>query len=222
MRERARVLAGDPGKLAAIYAQDFSRAGYDTPAHHYGYALALLRTGRAPQAQTQMRSLLTANPTDVTLRMGLAEALVAGGQRGEALPMYAQLHASSPRNRAVAIDYANALVNGGDKAAATTAAAMLKPLLVEAEEPETFRAYARASEQAGDSVRGQEAYADAAYLSGRPFDAMEQLRRLLKRPDLDYYQRSRINARIAELTPLVLELRKKRIQTDDNPDGRSQ
>jgi predicted Zn-dependent protease len=222
MRERARVLAGDPGKLATLYAQDFSRPGYDTQANHYGYALALLRTGRAGQGQAQLKALLAADPANFTLRMGLAEALVAGGQRGEALPLYADLHAGSPRSRAVAIDYANALVTGGDKAAAARAAAMLKPLLDDVDEPEIYRAYARASEQAGDPVRGQEAYADAAYLSGRPFDAMEQLKRLLARSDLDYYQRSRINARIAELTPLVLELRKKRVQTEDNPDGRSQ
>ena len=51
---------------------------------------------------------------------------------------------------------------------------------------------------------------------------MEQLKRLLKRDDLDYYARARIQARIADLTPLVLELRKRKIQTVDNPDGRSQ
>ena len=71
-------------------------------------------------------------------------------------------------------------------------------------------------------MRAAEAYADSAYLAGRPFDAMEQLKRLLKRDDLDYYQRSRIQARISDLTPLLLELRKKRVATDDNPDGRSQ
>jgi len=51
---------------------------------------------------------------------------------------------------------------------------------------------------------------------------MEQLKRLQQRPDLDYYARARIQARINDLTPLVMELRKRRIQTDDNPDGRSQ
>ena len=76
--------------------------------------------------------------------------------------------------------------------------------------------------EAGDDVRASEAYADASYYAGRPFDAMEQLKRLLKRNDLDYYARARIQARITELTPLVLELRKRKIQTEDNPDGRQQ
>ena len=67
-------------------------------------------------------------------------------------------------------------------------------------------------------MRAEEAFADASYYSGRPFDAMEQLKRTLKRNDLDYYARVRIQARISELTPLVLELQKRKIATEDNPD----
>ena len=92
-------------------------------------------------------------------------------------------------------------------------------MLDNTDEPEIYSAYARASEKAGDSVRAEEAFADASYYAGRPFDAMEQLKRMLKRTDLDYYARVRIQARIAELTPLVLELHKRRISTDDNVDG---
>jgi hypothetical protein len=51
---------------------------------------------------------------------------------------------------------------------------------------------------------------------------MEQLERLLKRDDLDYYARARIQGRITELTPLLLELRKRKIETKDNPDSRQQ
>jgi predicted Zn-dependent protease len=110
----------------------------------------------------------------------------------------------------------------GDKQQATQAANLLRPLLDNADEPEIYSAYARASEKAGDSVRAGEAFADASYYSGRPFDAMEQLKRMLKRTDLDYYARVRIQARITELTPLVMELHKRRISTDDNPDGQQQ
>jgi hypothetical protein len=39
--------------------------------------------------------------------------------------------------------------------------------------------------------------------------------------DLDYYARVRIQARIAELTPLVLELHKRKIKTEDSPDDGS-
>jgi predicted Zn-dependent protease len=128
----------------------------------------------------------------------------------------------SPRNRAVALAYANALTTGGDKTQASMAANLLRPLLDNASEPEIYSTYARASDKAGDSVRAGEAYADASYYSGRPFDALEQLKRLLKRDDLDYYARARIQGRLIELTPLVMELHKRKIQTDDNPDGQQQ
>ena len=93
---------------------------------------------------------------------------------------------------------------------------MLRPLLPESGNDPTFqRAFARASEVAGDVVRAGEAHAEAAYLSGRAEDALNQLGALKKRDDLDYYQRARIDARIAALTPLVLELRKQGLRPGD-------
>ena len=139
------------------------------------------------------------------------------GQRDAALALYRQLNQQSPRNRAVALAYATALTERGDKSQAGTAADLLRPLLENSDDPALYTAYARASDKAGDSERAGEAWADASYYAGRPFDAMEQLKRLLRRDDLSYYARSRIQARIAELTPLVLELRKRKIDTPDNP-----
>ncbi|MEW5313513.1 MAG: hypothetical protein WDW38_005076 [Sanguina aurantia] len=220
MRERVRVLSGDPTKLALYYASSLkSEAGFDTPATRYGYALALSRSGRGALAIDQLQPLLTAHADSLILRLAMADAREQAGQRADALAIYGALNTQSPRNRAVAIGYADTLVRHGDKAQAVQAADLLRPLLDNADEPEIYSAYARASDKAGDSVRAEEAFADASYYAGRPFDAMEQLKRMLKRTDLDYYARVRIQARITELTPLVLELHKRRISTDDNVDG---
>jgi len=222
MRERARVLAGDSSKLIHYYNASFGMPGFDSPANRYGYALALTRSGAGAQAIAQLQPLLAAHPDSLILELAMADAHLQNGERADALARYARLNTRSPRNRAVALAYAKALTAGGDKEQATLAASLLRPLLDNADEPDIYRSYARASDKAGDSVRAGEAYSDASYLSGRPFDAMEQLKRLLKRDDLDYYARARIQARIADLTPLVLELRKRKVQTVDNPDGRSQ
>ncbi|GAB2542444.1 M48 family metalloprotease [Rhodanobacter koreensis] len=220
MRERVRVLAGDAPKLAIYYASSLqTQPGFDTVANRYGYALALTRSGRGVQAVEQLQPLLKSRPDNLILRLALADARLQAGQRAAAMAIYSGLNAQSPRNRAVALAYAEALTNGGDTAQASQAADLLRPLLDNASEPEIYSAYARASDKAGDKIRAGEAFADASYYSGRPFDAMEQLKRLLKRDDLDYYARVRIQARIAELTPLVLELHKRRIRTDDRPDG---
>lgn len=220
MRERVRVLAGDAQRLATYYSTSLkSRPGFDTPANRYGYALALTRSGQATQAIAQLQPLVKSAPDNLVLRLALADANLQAGNRATALAIYSDLNAQSPRNRAVALAYAKALTEGGNKSQASQAADLLRPLLDNASEPEIYSSYARASDKAGDSVRAGEAFADASYYSGRPYDAMEQLKRLLKRDDLDYYARVRIQARIAELTPLVLELRKRNIKTEDRPDG---
>ncbi|QWT20985.1 M48 family metalloprotease [Bacillus sp. NP157] len=222
MRERVRVLSGDAAKLATYYATNLKRKDFDTAANHYGYAVALIRTNKGSQAVEQLQGLLDSQPGSVVLRLAMADAYVDAGRSGDAMAIYKALHANSPRNVAVTLGYAKALAGTGNIDNARQAASLLRPMLDNSDDPEIFRTYAQASERAGDGVRSAEAYADSAYLAGRPFDAMEQLRRLLKRDDLDYYQRSRIQARIADLTPLLLELRKRRVATDDNPDGRTQ
>ncbi|MET3651459.1 M48 family metalloprotease [Dyella japonica] len=223
MRERVRVLSGDPGQLATYYATNLqNERGFDTPSNRYGYALALIRSNRGAKAVDELQSVLAAHPDSQVIRLAMADAKLQAGRRAEALTLYAELNQQSPRNRAIAMGYAKALTEGGSPDEAKQAATMVMPMLDNNDAPELYRTYARAAEKAGDPVRSGEAYADASYLSGRPFDAMEQLKNLLKRPDLDYYSRARIQARINDLTPLVMELRKRRIQTDDNPDGRSQ
>ncbi|RDI99804.1 M48 family peptidase [Dyella solisilvae] len=223
MRERIRVLSNDAGQMATYYASNLQNEhGFDTPSNRYGYALALIRSNRGAKAVDELQPLLTAHPDNQILRMAMADAKLQAGHRAEAVSMYAALNQQSPRNRAIALGYAKALTDGGNQDDARQAAVMLMPMLDNNDEPELYRSFARASDKAGDPVRAGEAYADASYLSGRPFDAMEQLKRLLQRPDLDYYARARIQARISELTPLVMELHKRKVQTDDNPDGHSQ
>ncbi len=222
MRERARVLAGDAVRLTSYYRTNLkNQPAFDTPANHYGYALALTRSGNGAGAIAQLEPLLTAHRGSLIVTLALADAKRQAGQRDAALALYHELSLRSPRNKAVALAYANALTEHGDKTQATTAADLIRPLLDASDQPELYEAYARASEKAGDSERAGEAFADASYYAGRPFDAMEQLQRLLKRDDLSYYARARIQARIAELTPLVLELRKRKIATPDNPSTRT-
>ncbi|MNV69951.1 Beta-barrel assembly-enhancing protease [compost metagenome] len=93
---------------------------------------------------------------------------------------------------------------------------MLRPLLgAYADDPLLQQSFARACEIAGDSIRAGEAYAEAAYLRGRPEQALVQLNNLKRKPDLDYYARARIEARIAAITPTVLELKRQGVRDED-------
>jgi predicted Zn-dependent protease len=121
-----------------------------------------------------------------------------------------------PRSREVALTYAGVLNERGTRDAGRRAQDILRPLLpVATDDPVFQQAFARASEMAGDPVRAGEAYAEAAYLNGRPEQALVQLDTLRKRDDVDYYARARIDARIAAITPVVLELRREGIHDED-------
>jgi predicted Zn-dependent protease len=69
MRERVRVLAGDPHRLATYYSTSLnSRPEFDTPANRYGYALALTGSGRPDQAIAQLQPLVKSAPDNLVLR----------------------------------------------------------------------------------------------------------------------------------------------------------
>jgi predicted Zn-dependent protease len=154
MRERVRVLSDDAYRMSTYYAGLLARQDgrYDTPENHYGYALALTRSGQGGKAVAQLRPLLDAYPGSLVLRLAMADARLQDGQRAAALELYAALNTQSPRNKAIALAYANALTQGGTKAQAEQAAGMLRPMLEDTDEPGLFTAYAQASEQlaAGD------------------------------------------------------------------------
>ena len=121
-----------------------------------------------------------------------------------------------PRNPAVVLTYADRLAERNTPEAGRRAQVILRPLLNSSNADPAFqRAFARASEMAGDPVRAGEAWAEAAFLGGRAEQALIQLNTLKKREDLDYYARARIDARIASITPTVLELHRQGVRDED-------
>ena len=213
MRERIRVLSSsDPRGVLDYYAR--SKAADpkfgDTVANRYGEALALIQAQHAAKAVPVMQKLAAAEPGNLTLALGLADAEREAGQRAQALAHYAALNATWPNDPAIVLSYSRALLDSGTKPDAKTAQGLLRPLLNDDSEPSLYATYGHACHVAGDEVHAGLAYADATFLSGHAADALDQLHRLLKRKDLDYYTRARIDARIAEITPIVLEIRRRR------------
>ena len=222
MRERARVLASDrPTQTLAYYADNLrDDKGFDTAANRYGHALALVRAGDAGKSREVAQKLATTQPDNLAenlvYQLALGRAELMAGARDAALQRFIHLENDFPDNRALVLAHAEALVQIDDKASARRAQELLRPQLAhDDEDPVLQIAFARASELAGDPVRAGEAHAAAAYLNGRAEDALNQLKQLTKRNDLDYYQRTRIEARIAEMTPTVLELRRRKIKPSD-------
>ncbi len=214
VQARLRVLSADsPGQALDEFAKRAAASGAALPdPDRYGYAMALARTGDTPRALQQLQAIAQP-PAGYWLELARAEALHLGGRQQEAESLYQALYEAHPKSRPVSLSYADALIRSGGAEQGRRAQAVLRPLLLTAASDIALqRSFGRASELAGDPVRASEAHAEAAYLSGRAEDALNQLQALKLRDDLDYYQRARIDARIAELTPVVLELRERGIR----------
>jgi predicted Zn-dependent protease len=215
-RERLRVLSADTPNAAIREYEGLRLAKPLNDAQRYGLALARLLDNRPADATTELSPLLEAHPGDVWITLALAQAEARSSKVAAADAHFEALLNRMPANRAVALTYAGMLDERDTPSAGKRAQAVLRPLLASAAEDPVFQqTFARASEIAGDPVRAGEAYAEAAYLNGRPEQALVQLNTLKKRSDVDYYARSRIDARIAEITPIVLELRRQGIRDED-------
>ncbi len=216
VRERLRVLSATTPQAAI---QEYERMRAARPldaAQRYGLAYARLRDGRGVEAAAEFAPLLADRPDDLWLGIAMAEAEARAGRIAAADARFKGLLDRMPNNRAVALSYATVLAQRGSPEAGVQAQAMLRPLLGAATDDPIFQTtFARASELAGDPVRAGEAYAEAAWLNGRPEQALVQLNTLKKRDGLDYYARSRIDSRIAAITPQVLELRRQGIRDED-------
>jgi predicted Zn-dependent protease len=212
MRERARVLSASSATVMRAYYADNLRdnKAFDTTANRYGYALALVQTREPKLAVLELKKLTAQQPTSSVLGLALANAEDQAGNKAGALRIYEQLNSDFPGNRAVTLTFADALLAQADTKSAHRALELLRPLVERySEDPDLQKSYGRANQLASDKVRAAEAYAEAAYLTGHAEDALNQLKALSKQSDLTYYQRSRIDARITQLTPTVLELRKR-------------
>ncbi len=212
-RERLRVLsATTPSELVREY-EGLRRSQKNglTDAQRYGVAIARLRDGGAAskQALTELQQLESEYPDNLWVELALGEAESRNGQHAEANRRFDALLKRLPQSRPVALTYARVLNEQGGVDAGKRAQAMLRPLLARAGDDPVFQAtFARASELAGDASRASEAYAEAAYLNGRPEQALIQFQALLKRPELDYVSRARVDARIESIMPTVLEMRR--------------
>ncbi|WP_449284294.1 M48 family metalloprotease [Lysobacter cavernae] len=215
-RERLRVFSANTPQDAIREYERIGNGGKLDDAQRYGSSLARLRANQAATAVPVLAELLARHPGDSWLTLALAEAEAKTGKAAAADARFEALLRQTPNNRAVALTYAQVLGERNTVDAGKRAQAVLRPLLGNSGDDAVFqRVFARACEIAGDPIRAGEAYAEAAYLGGRPEQALVQLNTLKKRSDLDYYARARIEARIAAITPTVLELKRQGIRDED-------
>lgn len=223
-RERLRVLSADSAVAAMREYKVLTDAagGKTTESQRYGLALAQMRAGYPAAAEAALATLATAHPDNLFVALALAENAAVAKNPTLSRQRFDDLLRRFPQDRAVSVSYAQSLNDLGTSDAGHRAQAILRPLLSSSSEDPLFQKnFGRASELAGDLPRATEAYAEAAYLNGRAEDALSQLTGLLKRDDVDYVQRARVEARIAAITPEVLDMRRQGLKPQDQGADRS-
>ncbi len=217
-RERLRALsASTPSAAVHEYETLRRQAGKPlTGPQRYGLAVAHLQGGDTRTALTELQRLVDEHDDNLWVALSLGEAESRTGNAAAANRRFDALMQRYPQNRPVALTYAKVLNEQGGREAGLRAQVVLRPLMASAGDDPVFQQhFARANELAGDASRAGEAYAEAAYLNGRPEQALIQLQNLKKQSDLDFYTRARVDARIATITPEVLELRRQGVRDPD-------
>lgn len=213
MRERIRVLtADDHHRLLAFYNRSLNvDQSLDPDAARYGLALTLIETAQPAQAVDLLTDLTARWPDRVSFSLALARALLEAEQVDEAMAIYQKLNEHRPLSVTITWEYAEALMSFGTEEKAVEAELLLRPVVERnSSQAMLVETYARAADRAGIDVRAGEAIAHVHLLNGRLHEAVEQLRRLARRADLNYYQRERIDARLAEIEPYLPQNREER------------
>ena len=172
----------------------------------YGRAIALQYKGEYDQARRLLNNLEERNP-HLAYQLQLAELDLDAGLDAAAIDRLGGLYHSFPGNNVISLHYAEALLKPNDPEQAETAAAILRQQIrTHSDDPRLYELYARSANISGDQVRAKEAIAENYYLRGGVHEAAMQLQELARQEDLDYYQRSRITARINELRLELAEM----------------
>jgi predicted Zn-dependent protease len=214
-KERLRVLSANTPAAAIREYEDLRRGNARglSDAQRYGLSLARMRNSDSPAAVVhELAALQEDHPDNLWVALALSEAQTRAGQADQANQRFEALLKQQPGNRAVILTYAGLLNEQASAAAGRRSQQILQPLGRSAPDDPLYQTtFARACELAGDAHRASEAYAEAAFLNGRAEQALIQLN-ALKRQDLDYVTRARVDARIATITPTVLEMRRQGVR----------
>lgn len=192
--------------VAYFTSQLESRLAIHEEAARYGLGLAYLEAQRHEAAYKVLAELVAEEPESLFYQLMLARAERGLGQWQTAFERYAMLHDLFPRNAAVIYEHANALTLAGGKERSRTAYLMLRDELATGNNnPLLLNLASRAADGAGDEVDARQALAEYQLAIGKPWEAVRHYRRLAALPTLDYYERARVNARLAELERAIPE-----------------
>jgi predicted Zn-dependent protease len=174
----------------------------------YGIALAQLRARRLDDAAATLDRLLKNHPSVVEFTVSRAEVDALRGNKSAALHRLEGAIAEHPASYALNLAYAETALTLADPQRAMDA--LQRFLDYQKDEPRTYRLLARAAGDLDKAALGHEYLAEYYYLVGDLKSATLQLEIALKRPELNFYDSSRLESRLTQF----------RSEQDDDEKGR--
>jgi predicted Zn-dependent protease len=198
-RAKLRVeTSNDPARLLAEYEAELKEDSKgDRSPVLYGRALVLARLGKSEMASEELSKLVTAYPEQVRFRVALAKQALVSGDVKQALAIYTDAHGLFPDSAQLVRGYVDALlrVEQGGKALAV----LEDYSRINAKSAALYRLEAEAYRQTGKVMASRMALAEHYYLTGELDAAIHQLQLAANDPGGDFFQHSRLEARLKEL-----------------------
>lgn len=205
IKTRLQVLAeNNPATLEKTFSTNLKSGSYlNADAEHYGLVLSLLASGQPQQAKNKLRPLLNKDPQRIVYILANAKIEMMLGKTKQALSIFEKSLQTYPYNHALSIYYVNSLIEAEQtKKARKYLQSYFK---YQKTDPDIHKLYARVADKAGYPAEMREHLAEYYFLNGLTSTAIEQLQQAALIKNLDFYQSSRIEARIQQLEKYKLK-----------------
>lgn len=213
-KSRMQVLTQDTAVAAVNLIESRIKGHPDEAsfANRYAYSLALLRSGRATEANEIARSLKADNGNLVAYHTLLGQTQIAAGDKKAGLKTLEDALQLFPRNVPLTTAYANALMEQGDPARAHEI--MIDLINNVRYNEDQIRLLALAASAEGDAANAHYYMSEFHVLRGELFMAIDQLKLTLATADANDYQIARAEARMEEITKYLPKKRRRRPSED--------
>ncbi len=185
-------------RLLAIYEADLKeeKKGDRTPAL-YGRALTLAKLGKHERANAEFRKLIAAYPESVRFRVALAGQMLSAGDTKDALATYEDAYGLFPDSKQLVRPYVDALLRNGQGDRALLILEDFSRLY--SKDAALYRLEAEAYRQTGKTMNSRMSLAEHYYRIGELDAAIHQLQLASNEPGGDFYESSKLDARLKEL-----------------------
>ncbi len=199
VRARLRVITAKDSEATVItFRENLANGRYhNRDAEQYGYVLALLVDEQFNLAAKELKPLLKKEPNRIAYRLIQAAIEVQRKDFNAAIKIYRQALSISPKNSLLTYRYAEALLKADrpEQARKLLSDYLRSP----AKYPVFYKLMSQIESKLGEKASSHEAMAEFYYQTGQTHQAISQLTIASNQPTLNFYQSSRINARLRKL-----------------------